>query len=55
MATLALAVRAYQQSFDSRPYSTLAVTNGTLTALGDVVAQATQIFVSNFKIVQVLE
>jgi len=46
MATIALAVRAYQQSFDSRPYTTLAITNGTLTALGDVVAQATQIFMA---------
>ena len=45
MATFALAARAYQQSFDARPYTTLAITNGTLSALGDVVAQAVQIFV----------
>ncbi|TCD70055.1 hypothetical protein EIP91_005036 [Steccherinum ochraceum] len=41
MASIALA-RAYQQSFDSHPYGTLAVTNGALNALGDIVAQATE-------------
>ncbi|KAH8100538.1 hypothetical protein BXZ70DRAFT_1008036 [Cristinia sonorae] len=41
MASIALA-RAYQQSFDSHPYGTLALTNGALNALGDVVAQTTQ-------------
>ena len=41
MASIALA-RAYQQSFDAHPYGTLALTNGALNALGDVVAQAAQ-------------
>jgi len=41
MAAITLA-RAYQHSFDSHPYSTLAVTGGTLNALGDVVAQVSQ-------------
>lgn len=44
MASLVLA-RAYQQSFDSHPYPTLAFTNGALNALGDFVAQSTQIIV----------
>jgi len=35
--------RAYQQSFDSHPYSTLAFTNGALNAVGDFVAQTAQI------------
>jgi hypothetical protein len=47
MAALAIAARsAYQQSFDARPYTTLAATNGALSAIGDVVAQASQILVS---------
>ena len=41
MANIALA-RAYQQSFESHPYYTLALTNGALNALGDAVAQVTQ-------------
>ncbi|KAH9487139.1 Protein SYM1 [Psilocybe cubensis] len=41
MAALTLA-RAYQHSFDTHPYSTLAVTGGCLNALGDVVAQVAQ-------------
>lgn len=41
MASIALA-RAYQQSFESHPYGTLAFTNGALNALGDVVAQTVQ-------------
>jgi len=35
--------RVYQQSFKSHPHYTLAVTNGTLNALGDVVAQSVQL------------
>ena len=45
MATISLAARAYQKSFDVRPYTTLAFTNGTLSAIGDAVAQSTQIIV----------
>lgn len=41
MASIALA-RVYQQSFDARPWSTLALTNGALSAFSDVVAQVTQ-------------
>ncbi|KAI0803069.1 hypothetical protein BC629DRAFT_92946 [Irpex lacteus] len=41
MSSIALA-RAYQQSFETHPYGTLALTNGALNALGDVVAQITQ-------------
>ncbi|KAI0343916.1 hypothetical protein BDW22DRAFT_1355142 [Trametopsis cervina] len=41
MSSIALA-RAYQQSFETHPYGTLALTNGALNALGDVVAQVTQ-------------
>ncbi|KAI0690678.1 hypothetical protein BC835DRAFT_1434334 [Cytidiella melzeri] len=41
MSSIALA-RVYQQSFESHPYGTLALTNGALNALGDVVAQVTQ-------------
>lgn len=47
MASIAYAARAYQQSFDARPYTTLACTNGTLFAIGDCVAQLSQILVSN--------
>ncbi|KAJ6519602.1 hypothetical protein C8R45DRAFT_952056 [Mycena sanguinolenta] len=39
MAALTLA-RAYQYSFDTRPHTTLAITGGSLNALGDLVAQA---------------
>ncbi|KAI0307575.1 hypothetical protein B0F90DRAFT_1621545 [Multifurca ochricompacta] len=35
-------VRVYQRSFNAYPYSTLAVAGGSLTALGDVVAQLSQ-------------
>jgi protein Mpv17 len=45
MASVALA-RAYQHSFDSHPYATLAFTNGTLTAIGDAVAQSAEKIVS---------
>ncbi|KZT21716.1 hypothetical protein NEOLEDRAFT_1099047 [Neolentinus lepideus HHB14362 ss-1] len=41
MTSVAIA-RAYQQSFDTHPYGTLAVTNGALNALGDFVAQIAQ-------------
>ncbi|EPQ60936.1 hypothetical protein GLOTRDRAFT_68985 [Gloeophyllum trabeum ATCC 11539] len=41
MTSIALA-RAYQQSFDTHPYGTLAVTNGALNAFGDFVAQIAQ-------------
>ena len=41
MAALTLA-RAYQHSFDSHPNTTLAITGGSLNALGDIVAQITQ-------------
>ena len=44
MSSVAL-TRIYQQSFESHPYYTLAVTNGTLNALGDVVAQSVQLLV----------
>ena len=44
MSSVAFA-RIYQQSFESHPYRTLAVTNGTLNALGDVVAQSVQLLV----------
>jgi len=47
MATIALAARAYQQSFEARPRTTLAVTNGSLFAIGDGVAQLTQLFTYN--------
>ncbi|EJF66498.1 hypothetical protein BD309DRAFT_894874 [Dichomitus squalens] len=46
MANIALA-RAYQQSFESHPYYTLALTNGALNALGDAVAQVTQKFIDS--------
>ncbi|KAL9715751.1 hypothetical protein Ac2012v2_000193 [Leucoagaricus gongylophorus] len=42
MATLSIA-RAYQYSFQTRPNVTLALTGGTLNALGDFVAQLSQI------------
>jgi len=35
--------RIYQRSFESHPHYTLAITNGTLNALGDVVAQSVQL------------
>ncbi|KAF8273757.1 hypothetical protein EI94DRAFT_1714868 [Lactarius quietus] len=41
MSSIAL-TRAYQQSFEAYPHSTLAVTGGALTALGDAVAQLSQ-------------
>ncbi|KAI0936070.1 hypothetical protein AcV5_004304 [Taiwanofungus camphoratus] len=34
--------RVYQQSFETHPYGTLAVTNGAFNALGDIVAQITE-------------
>ncbi|THG98509.1 hypothetical protein EW145_g7417 [Phellinidium pouzarii] len=43
MASIALAARAYQHSFDSRPHTTLALTNGAFSGLGDAVAQLVQI------------
>lgn len=46
MASIAIAARAYQQSFDTRPYTTLALTNGSLSAVGDSVAQLVSILVS---------
>jgi len=39
---ITLAARAYQQSFDTHPNRTLAVTGGVLNAFGDFVAQASQ-------------
>lgn len=42
MSSVALA-RIYQQYFESHPHYTLAVTNGVLNALGDVVAQSVQL------------
>lgn len=47
MATLSIA-RAYQYSFQTRPNVTLALTGGTLNALGDFVAQLSQILVGFF-------
>ena len=47
MLSIALA-RAYQQSFESHPNGTLAIAGGALNALGDVVAQMVQQFVSHF-------
>ncbi|KAJ3526130.1 hypothetical protein NM688_g8298 [Phlebia brevispora] len=41
MTSIALA-RVYQQSFETHPYTTLALTNGALNALGDFVAQFSQ-------------
>ncbi|EGN97095.1 hypothetical protein SERLA73DRAFT_139153 [Serpula lacrymans var. lacrymans S7.3] len=45
MASLSIA-RAYQHFFETHPNRTLAVTGGVLNALGDVVAQISQNFVS---------
>ena len=45
MATLFIA-RAYQYAFQTRPNVTLALTGGTFNALGDFVAQLSQILVS---------
>jgi|ERR1700722_9215639 len=45
MTSLAI-TRAYQQSFESHPHTTLAVTGGFFNALGDFVAQISQIVVS---------
>ena len=42
MSSIALA-QVYRRSFESYPHVTLAVAGGTLTALGDVVAQFSQI------------
>ncbi|PCH33428.1 hypothetical protein WOLCODRAFT_64036 [Wolfiporia cocos MD-104 SS10] len=44
MSSIALA-RIYQQSFETHPYGTMAITNGALNALGDIVAQLTEKFV----------
>ncbi|PPQ97163.1 hypothetical protein CVT26_000426 [Gymnopilus dilepis] len=48
MAALTLA-RAYQHSFDTHPNITLAVTGGSLNALGDVVAQLAQLKLGTHK------
>jgi len=45
MSTVALA-RVYRRSFDSYPHVTLGVAGGALTALGDAVAQLSQIITS---------
>jgi protein Mpv17 len=45
MATLTIA-RAYQHAYHTHPNYTLAVTGGTLNALGDIVAQVSQNIVS---------
>ncbi|KAF9229648.1 hypothetical protein BS17DRAFT_723671 [Gyrodon lividus] len=42
MATSLTIARAYQYCFDTHPNRTLAVTGGTLNALGDIVAQLSQ-------------
>ena len=42
MAAALTIARAYQHSFESHPYTTLAITGGCLNALGDVVAQVSQ-------------
>lgn len=39
--SIALA-RVYQQSFETHPYTTLALTNGAFGAFSDVIAQVTQ-------------
>lgn len=49
MSTVALA-RVYQQSFNTRPNITLALTGGCLNALGDIVAQVAQNAVSYFNV-----
>jgi len=49
MATLFIA-RAYQYAFQTRPNVTLALTGGTFNALGDFVAQLSQILVSLLRI-----
>jgi len=41
-------LRVYQAQFDTRPHTTLAATNGGLSALADVVAQTTQM-IFNFR------
>lgn len=38
--------RVYNQAFDRSPAGTLAVTNGLLSAVADIVAQGTQMGVS---------
>ncbi|KAF8887936.1 hypothetical protein CPB84DRAFT_1786452 [Gymnopilus junonius] len=48
MAALTLA-RAYQHSLDAHPNITLAVTGGSLNALGDVVAQVAQLKLGTLK------
>lgn len=46
MAAVAAVGRVYNQAFDRSPAGTLAVTNGVLSAVADVVAQGTQMGVS---------
>lgn len=46
MASLSVVSRFYQQSFETHPYRTLALTNGVLNGIGDAVAQISQRFVS---------
>ncbi|KDQ13733.1 hypothetical protein BOTBODRAFT_33432 [Botryobasidium botryosum FD-172 SS1] len=43
MSSVALA-RIYQAQFNARPTTTLAVTNGSLSALADIIAQSAQLF-----------
>jgi len=44
MASLSVVSRFYQQSFETHPYRTLALTNGVLNGIGDAVAQISQRF-----------
>lgn len=46
MTAVAAVGRVYNQAFDRSPAGTLAVTNGVLSAVADVVAQGTQMGVS---------
>lgn len=52
MASFAVA-RAYQQSFETHPHVTLALTNGCLSALGDAVAQGADRLVCQVRIFNV--
>ena len=42
---MAAVARIYQASFDRNPRGTLALTNGTLSAVADACAQSVQLFV----------
>jgi protein Mpv17 len=55
MSSLSLAAaRVYQHSFEHHPNYTLAITGGTLNAIGDIVAQSVQLSVRFHRLIELM-